>query len=71
MAKLLSTCTGLREGLREDLHDTESKINFVLYDVILTFKEWGFPDVTFLNIFTVKTYKVLAYQKLCLMNIFR
>ena len=34
MAKLLSTCT----GLREDLHDTESKINFVLYDVILTFK---------------------------------
>ena len=34
MAKLLSTCT----GLREDFHDTESKINFVLYDVILTFK---------------------------------
>ena len=37
MAKLLSTCT----ELREDLHDTESKINFVLYDVILTFKGVG------------------------------
>ena len=67
MAKLLSTCT----GLREDLHDTESKINFVLYDVILTFKGVGFPDMTFLNIFIVKTYKVLAYQKSCLMNISR
>ena len=37
MAKLLSTCT----GLRKDLHDTESKINFSLYDVILTFKGVG------------------------------
>ena len=37
MAKLFSTWT----GLREDLHDTESKINFVLYDVILTFKGVG------------------------------
>ena len=37
MAKLLST----RTGLRKDLHDTESKINFVLYDVILTFEGVG------------------------------
>ena len=35
MAKLLLTCTGY---LREDSYNTESKINFVLYDVILTFK---------------------------------
>ena len=40
MAKLLPlTCTGL--SLREDFHDAESKISFVLYNVILTFKGVG------------------------------
>ena len=38
MAKLLLTCTGY---LREDSYNTESKINFVFYDVVLMFKGVG------------------------------
>ena len=34
MAKLLLTCT----GLREDSYNIESKNDLVLYDVILTFR---------------------------------
>ena len=29
----------------------DSKFSFVLYDVILTFGGWGFPDMMFFNFF--------------------
>ena len=38
MAKLSLTCI----EVREDSYNTESKVNFVFYDAILTFKGVGF-----------------------------
>ena len=46
----------------------DSYIDFVLYHVILTFRGWGFPNLTFFNFScqNEKLQSMLVYQKLCL-----